>query len=59
LSRRFVSTSALTSNGTNSRQGCIPKGAWEAMGDPDRIAWFVDDETGRVYVVPESEVTME
>lgn len=58
MADRFLTTSAVTATSENSQSTALRVEVRDALGDPDRLAWFVDEDSGLVYVVPESEVTI-
>jgi len=56
MNERFLSTSAVTYKSEQSAQVVIKESVLRLMDHPERIAWFVDEDTGLVYAVPQSEV---
>jgi len=56
--RRLLALSSVTRSQSGSGTTGIPADVSEALGEPENLAWFLDKETGLVYVVAGSEVSV-
>lgn len=54
----LIATSSISVNSAGTGTASVPKSVLDHLREPSEVAWFVDEETGLVYVVPEDEVTI-
>lgn len=58
MDEEFICASKVHKRPNGSDSIYFPVDSQELLGDPDEIAWFLDRDSGRLYVVPKSEVSM-
>jgi len=58
MNDRLLATSALSDNGSTSTITTVPTSAVDHLGEADTVCWFLDEDTGLIYAVPDSEVTI-
>jgi len=56
--RRLLAVSSVSRSQSGSGATNLPSDASEALGEPGKLVWFLDEETGLVYVVAGSEVSV-
>lgn len=54
MSRRLLGTASVSRKGGLSH--ALPQDVDEALGQPEEVVFFLDRDTGKVEVYPESEV---
>jgi len=59
MSKEFVTTSSVCMTTSGSASITIPMDVQDKLNNCGTIAWFVDEETGRLYVVPSDEVSIQ
>jgi len=55
----FVTITSVCMTTSGSASTSIPMDVQDHLNNCGQIAWFVDREAGRLYVVPSDEVRME
>lgn len=56
MNERQIALSSVTRSRRKFPTVGIPTDVDELLGEPENIAWFLDEDTGLIYVVPDSEV---
>jgi hypothetical protein len=56
--RRLLAVSSVARSQSGYGTTNLPADASEALGEPGKLAWLLDEETGLIYVVAGAEVSV-
>lgn len=59
MNERFIATTSAPESDSPGGNMYVPKDVHEALGGSETIAWFMDEDSGFIYVVPASEVSLQ